>query len=63
MNNEWSQNDLIKEDYDEQDIDKVNASPLLVELEKNYESKEKSSIARVFKNRKNLKDISQYDFT
>ena len=63
MNNEWSQNDLIKENNDEQDIDKVNAPPLLAELEKNYESKEKSSIARVFKHRKNLNDISQYDFT
>ena len=58
MDNKWSQNDLIKENNDEQDIDKVNAPPLLAELEKNYKSKQKTSIAREFKNLKNLNDIA-----
>ena len=56
MNKEWSHNDLIKENNDEEDIDKVNAPPLLAELEKNYEGKQESSITRVFKNRKNLNE-------
>ena len=56
MNKEWSHNDLIKENNDEEDIDKVNAPPLPAELEKNYEGKQKSSITRVFKNCKNLNE-------
>ena len=40
MNEEWSHNDLIKENNDEENIDTVNAPSLPAEHEKNYKSKQ-----------------------
>ena len=54
MNKKWSQNDLIQEDDYEQDIDKVDTSPLLAKLEKDDKCKHKSSPARAFKYQKHL---------
>ena len=58
---EWSHNDFIQEDNDEQDIDKVNTSPLHAKFVKDHKRKHKSSIARVFKYQEILNNIC-YDF-
>ena len=58
---EWSHNDFIQEDNDEQDIDKVNTSPLHAKFVKDHKRKQKFSIARVFQYQEILNNIC-YDF-